>query len=246
MGQTSLRSDQCGRLNAGWRSLRAKALSRSTIREGDDDPAQGEEMSKRVRGRLPFKQSGEDVTIFPFARIINPERIIVGDSVIIDDFVFLMAGQETVIGSFVHLASFSSFLGGGRLVIEDFAGVSSGCRIYTGTDDFSGEGLTGPTIPSPFRAVVRSFVHIGRHAVVGANSVILPGVTLGEGCAIGANSLVNHDVEPWMVYAGVPARPLRPRRSDRIKFLEAELRKACYDSQGRYIPRRRRLGLEEA
>lgn len=196
--------------------------------------------------RHGFKRCGEDVAVFPAARIINPERIAVGNSVIIDDFVFLMAGEETVIGSFVHLASFSSFLGGGRLVIEDFAGVSSGCRIYTGTDDFSGEGLTGPTIPAPFRAVIRSFVHIGRHAVIGANSVVLPGVTVGEGCAVGANSLVNRDLEPWVIYAGTPVRPLRPRRRDRIEFLEAELRKLCFDNEGRYIPKRLRQGLAEA
>ena len=198
------------------------------------------EDSDNVAGRLGFRARGEDVQIYPRAHIVSPEVISIGDSVIIDDFVFLVGGVETRIGSFVHLASFSSLLGGGELVIEDFAGVSSGARIYTGTDDFHGESLTGPPVPAPFRTPVRTFVHIGKYAVVGANAVVLPGVTIGEGCTIGALSLVSRDCEPWTVCAGTPARPIKSRRRDRIEALERELRAQLYDTDGRYIPRRRR------
>lgn len=190
--------------------------------------------------RFAFASVGEDVQIFSRAHIVSPEVISIGDSVIIDDFVFLTGGAETRIGSFVHLASFSSFLGGGRLWIEDHAGVSSGSRIYTGTDDFLGESLTGPTIPDELRHPIRSSVRIGRHAIVGANCVVLPGVTIGEGCTVGALSLVSRDCEPWTVYAGSPARPIKARRRDRIEELERRLRESLYDSGGRYIPRRRR------
>ncbi len=51
--------------------------------------------------RLPFRACGEDVTIYPRAQIVSPEVITIGDSVIIDDFVFIMGGVETRIGSFV-------------------------------------------------------------------------------------------------------------------------------------------------
>jgi acetyltransferase-like isoleucine patch superfamily enzyme len=190
--------------------------------------------------RFAFRAIGEDVQIYSRAHVVSPEVISIGDSVIIDDFVFLTGGTETRIGSFVHLASFSSFLGGGTLWIEDFAGVSSGSRIYTGTDDFLGESLTGPTIPDAFRRPVRSAVRIGKYAVVGANCVVLPGVTIGEGCTVGALSLVNRDCEPWTIYAGSPARPIKARRRDRIGELERELRSNRYDSDGPYIPRRRR------
>ena len=194
-------------------------------------------MSETAGSRFAFRRCGADVTIFPWVRVVSPETISMGDSVIIDDFVLLMGGEETRIGSFVHLASFASFVGGGRLVVEDFAGISSGCRVYTGNDDYLGGCLTGPTVPSPFRVAQRSFVHVGRHAVVGANTVVLPKVTIGEGCAIGANSLVKSDCEPWTVYVGSPARPVRPRRRDRILELEAELRRTLYDASGHYIPR---------
>ncbi|HEY4229368.1 MAG TPA: acyltransferase [Thermoanaerobaculia bacterium] len=189
--------------------------------------------------RLALRACGEDVQIYPRAHIVSPETISIGDSVIIDDFVFLVGGAETRIGSFVHLASFSSYLGRGSLVIEDFVSVSSGARIYTGIDDFSGESLVGPGVPERWRRPERTFARIGKFAVVGANAVVFPGVTLGEGCAVGALSLVNRDCEPWTIYGGVPARPLKARRKDRVLELEADLRKHVFQG-GRYVPGARR------
>jgi len=190
--------------------------------------------------RYPFRACGEDVSIYPGAKIVSPETVSIGDSVIIDDFVFLVGGAETRIGSFVHLASFSSYLGRGRLVIEDFVSVSSGARLYTGIDDFLGGSLVGPGVPPPYRQPTRSFLHVGRHALVGANAVVFPGVTLGEGCAVGALSLVNKDCEPWTIYGGVPARPIKARPRERVLELEARLRRDLFDPEGRYIPSGRR------
>lgn len=184
---------------------------------------------------LKFKKVGQDVMIWPMAKIVSPEVISIGDSVIIDDFVFLMGGIRTAIGGFVHIASFTSITGGGEFVMEDFAGLSSGVRVYTGKDDYLGGCLTNPAVPYPYRVAVRSFVRIKKHAVIGSETVIFAGVTVGEGAAIGANSLVNRDCEPWMIYVGSPARPLRPRPRERILELEAELRLKAYDEEGRYI-----------
>lgn len=189
---------------------------------------------------LGFARVGHDVTVWPLAKVIAPERIAVGDSVIVDDFSLIMAGERTSIGSFVHIASFCSLVGGGELVMDDFSGLSGGVRVYTGNDDYLGNSLTNPTVPAPYRATIRSFVRVGRHAIVGANSVILPGVTIGEGASIGANSLVTRDCDPWTVYVGSPARPLKARPRERMLELEARLRAELYDAEGRYIPKARR------
>lgn len=186
---------------------------------------------------LGLAQVGHDVTIWPLAKIVSPEVISIGDSVIIDDFVFIVGGKKTIVGSFVHIASFASITGGGEFIIEDFAGVSSGTRIFTGDEDYVGGSLTGPTVPYPYRVPIRSFVHIKKHAILGANTVVLPGVSIGEGAAIGANSLIKEDCEPWTIYAGSPARPLRPRLREPILELEAQLRKELYDVNGDYLPR---------
>jgi galactoside O-acetyltransferase len=189
---------------------------------------------------IGLAEVGEDVAIWPQAKILLPERIAVGDSVIIDDFVFLSGGSTTRIGSFVHIASFASVVGGGEFVMEDFAGISSGTRVFTGNDDYGGGSLTGPTVPAPYRVPVRSFVRIERHAIIGANSVVLPGVIIGEGAVVGANSFVHRDCRPWTVYFGTPARAIKPRPRERMLALEAQLRQKLYDAAGRYIPRARR------
>jgi galactoside O-acetyltransferase len=100
--------------------------------------------------------------------------------------------------------------------------------------------MTNPAVPAPFRVPIRSFVRIGRHAIIGANTVILPGVVIGEGAVVGASSLVTKDCEPWTVYFGTPAKAIKKRPSERIRQLESELRRACYDATGRYIPKAKR------
>jgi galactoside O-acetyltransferase len=183
-----------------------------------------------------FHRIGADVQIWPAAKIVAPERITIGNSVIVDDFVLLIGGEETCIGDFVHIAAFSSLAGGGRLEMADFSGISGGVRIYTGNEQYDGSCLTNPTVPFPFRQPIRSYVRLERHAIVGANSVILPGVTIGEGAVVGANSLVHRDCKPWTVYIGTPATPLSVRPRDKILDLEKQLRSEVYDPSGAYIP----------
>lgn len=190
--------------------------------------------------QVPFGASGDDVTVWPQAKIVNAGAITVGDSVIIDDFALIIAGDPIDIGSFVHIASFVSIVGGSSLIIEDFVGLSGGVRVYTGNDDYLGGCLTGPTVPSPWRIARRAPVRVEKHAIVGANSVVLPGVTIGAGAAVGANSLVNRNLDPWTVYGGTPVRAIRERPRERMLQLEQDLRRTLYDTAGRYIPRRLR------
>ena len=58
--------------------------------------------------------------------------------------------------------------------------------------------------------------------IIAPNCVILPGVTIGEGAAIGALSLIKEDVEPWTVVAGIPARKIsdRPRTKSIDSYYE--------------------------
>jgi len=116
--------------------------------------------------QLNFNKIGQDVTIWENAKIINAEKIEIGDSVIIDDFVLLMGGRSTLMGSFIHISSFTSITGGGELVMEDFTTLSSGIRIFTGTDDFLGGSLVNSSVPHPYRLPIRTFVHIKKHAAV--------------------------------------------------------------------------------
>ncbi|KYJ86992.1 acetyltransferase [Sulfurovum riftiae] len=143
-----------------------------------------------------------NVKMFEFTKIIGVENIDFGKYIIIDDFVLIYAKNPINIGNYVHIASFTSISGGGEFVMGDFSAISSGCRIVTGTDDFKGYGFGNSTIANEFRNITTGKVSIGKFAIVGGNSVILPGVTIGEGTSVGAGSIVTKDLEPWGIYIG--------------------------------------------
>src|SRR5262245_43699546 len=175
-----------------------------------------------------WKSCGSNVVIYPLAKILRPENIVLGSNIIIDDFVFIGVQQELILGNHVHISSHASITGGGKCVVADFCCISSGARVLTGTDDFTGGGLTNSTIPLELRHVRRQTVVIESHAMIGVNAVILPGLRIGEGATVGAGSVVTKDLEPWTVHAGVPARPLRMR--DRDSVIRSERR--LYETYG--------------
>src|SRR5262245_38978246 len=106
----------------------------------------------------PFRRVGDNVKIYKMAVIVSPETMVLGSDIIIDDFVFIGSHQRLILGNHVHIASHASITGGGRVLVSDFSGISSGARLISGTDDFTDDGLTGPTIPPQFRQVHRGTI----------------------------------------------------------------------------------------
>ncbi len=174
--------------------------------------------------RFPFAACGDDVTIYGHTQILGAEAMRVGSHVIVDDFVFIDGRAGLTIGDHVHIAGFVSIIGQGECVLGDFAGLAAGTRLVTGTDIMDGSGLTGPTIPDEFRSVHRGRIEIGRHAVVGTNSVVHPDVTIGDGAIIGSGSVVTRDIPAWSIALGAPARVVGQRDQANVERLEAELR----------------------
>jgi len=172
-----------------------------------------------------FLYLGKDVCIWPQAKIVNSRMISIGHRSMIDDFTLLFAGEEPIyLGKFVHIAGHCTITGKGGLTMEDFSGLSHGVRIMTSDEDYSkGTCLTNPPIPAEFRTVRSARVTLKKHAIIGCNTVILPGVTIGEGCSVGALSLVMRDLPPWTVCAGWPARLIEKRPKDKILELTKDL-----------------------
>jgi dTDP-4-amino-4,6-dideoxy-D-glucose acyltransferase len=174
--------------------------------------------------QLGFAAVGTDVRLSRKCSVYGAARIHLGSNVRIDDFCVLSAGPGGIrIGSFVHLGAFSLITGAGEVVLEDFSGFSSRVSVYSSNDDYSGAALTNPTVPPQWTNVRSAPVRIGRHAIVGSGAIILPGVIVGEGAAIGALSLVRKDCEPFAVYFGSPARRIA-RRSRKLLDVEKALR----------------------
>ena len=63
-------------------------------------------------------------------------------------------------------------------------------------------------------------IRVGNNVFIGMDSIIMPGVTIGDNCVIGAGSLVSRDIPPGTVAAGVPAKPLKTVEEYRAKALE--------------------------
>lgn len=122
------------------------------------------------------------------------------------------------IGRNVHIAVGACFFGGGLIELEDYVGISAGVKVFTATEDLSGEYLTNPTVPAELTNPRVAPVRIGRHAVIGANSVILPGADVGEGSCVGALSLVKEPLAPWGIYAGIPARRIKDRSNHLLQL----------------------------
>ena len=59
-------------------------------------------------------------------------------------------------------------------------------------------------------------VIIGNDVWIGHNAIIMPGVTIGNGAIIGSGAVVTHDVSPYTVVVGVPAKPIKKRFNDEI------------------------------
>lgn len=168
---------------------------------------------------IGFRSFGKNVFISDKASIYNSGKIEIGNNVRIDDFCILSAGEGGIlVGNNVHIACYSSLIGHEKISLGDYANISSRVSIFSSSDDYSGEQMTSPMIPDEFKSVDHRPVAIGRHVVVGCGSVILPGVSLGEGCALGALSMVKEDCEDFGIYAGIPARKRGERHRGFLQF----------------------------
>ncbi|MDR5899470.1 acyltransferase [Halomonas vilamensis] len=170
--------------------------------------------------KFGFKEVGENVYISKKASIYNPSKIKIGNNVRIDDFCILSAGNGGIeVKSYIHIAAYVSLIGAGKITLNNFCNLSSRVSIYSSNDDYSGEFLTNPMVPNEFKNVTSKDVNIGKHVIIGSGSVVLPGVTLEEGVAIGALSLVNKSCEKFTIYAGSPISKLK-KRKENLKKLE--------------------------
>lgn len=173
--------------------------------------------------RLGLAGFGNNVLISNKASIYNPSKVSIGSNVRIDDFCVLSAGEGGIcIGNYIHIAVYSSLIGKGKIVLEDFCNLSSKVSIYSSNDDYSGEYMTNPMVPSKFTGVTHADVVISKHAIIGSGSVVLPGITLEEGVTVGALSLINKNCPAFGIYVGVPARRIGERKQ-RLLDLEQRL-----------------------
>ncbi len=142
-------------------------------------------------------QLGERLTTGRQVRLdafpIEPNRtvLVIGNDVQLNDSVHIGAVELVEIGDHTLIAS--------RVFITDHS---------HGVYDQPDAGSRPEVIPVD-RPIVARPVRIGRNVWLGEQVCILPGVTIGEGAVVGANSVVTQDVPPRTIAAGNPARVIR-------------------------------------
>lgn len=179
-----------------------------------------ENMGKNV---LPLlKKCGENVIIYPMSKVAEPENIEIGDNTRICDYCFIHPAAGVIkIGRYCDFEPFSQIWGVGVLNIGDFVDFGPGVTIMGQGYDYRTCGIMVGTVEQQHEKTIYSELNIGSHAYFGANSTVLHTVhNIGEGALIGANTLVNKDLDPWGVYVGVPAKKIgeRPKLAlDQVK-----------------------------
>ncbi len=171
-----------------------------------------------------LKKHGEDVYISAQVDIRRPKELEVGNHVAIDSFLYMTV--PALLGDYIHIGPSVSIIGGarGKFTMKGFNTLTTGCRVVCVSDQYRGEGLAGYGIPKEYQDPTSGDpVTIERFASVGVNSVIMPGVTVGEGCVIGAGSVVTKSTEPWSVYIGAPAKKVKDRPRDKMLAYASKL-----------------------
>ena len=152
---------------------------------------------------LGFKSIGQGCKISRNACFYGIDGISIGNNVRIDDFCIL-SGNITL-GSNIHISAYVALYGSKGIVMEDYTGISPYSAVFSAMDDFSGKHLVGPIHPEEFTDVQGGTVTIRKYSQIGCNSVVFPNLEIGEGCVVGACSMVRHSLLSWGIYYGVPA-----------------------------------------
>ncbi|MEB2285364.1 MAG: DapH/DapD/GlmU-related protein [Myxococcales bacterium] len=173
---------------------------------GDFDTLMRRALLRAIAARL-----GDGVHIDPGLGFVHAESFDIGDGVFIGAQAYIQGGSSGTccIGTRVWIGP-QAYLDARHLLIEDGAVLGPGVRVLGAAHT----GLPLATPPAASEAAPEP-VRIERAAEIGANAIVLPGVTIGRGSLIGAGAVVTRDVPPLAVVAGVPARVLRQRRRPR-------------------------------
>ena len=182
-------------------------------------------MGENIRQSLKF--CGEGVRLYPLCKMIRARKAELDNNCQLMDFVFIDAGNSLKIGKYSTLTWYCLIEGGANTYIGDRVFLGPGSKILTSTYKLNGY-YSIEHIPEECRGTDYGDITIKDDAYIGANCTILPGVTIGEGAVVGANALVNKDLEPWGIYVGSPCKKIgerekpTPERQEIIKEINWE------------------------
>lgn len=166
---------------------------------------------------IGFRSFGTNVKISRFSSIYSPELISVGDNVRIDDFCILSGNIN--LKNNIHISAYCALYGLAGIVLEDYSGLSPRCTLFSTSDDFSGEYLIGPHNLEEYTNVKTGQIKLNKYSQLGAGTIVLPSVEIGEGSVTGAMTLLNRSIGEWGIYIDIPAKRLKNRSENLLKYI---------------------------
>ena len=163
--------------------------------------------------RARCNKVGKRFSMIIMPHIIGHTQVEIGDHVSFSGKVGIMSGgvcenPRLILRDHVHISHMVSFTVNKEVIVDEGAMIASGCTIA----DSDGH-------PREYERRIKGLpptadeclpVYIGKHAWIGADCIVLKGVSIGEGAVIGANSVVVRDVPPFAMAAGSPAKVIIP------------------------------------
>lgn len=111
-------------------------------------------------------------------------------------------GKNTFFGDYVRMdTSYADMI-----YIGDYTHITSGCRLLCHQRDLTGYCVGDNAASLGYKT---GEIHIGKGVMVGMETIIMPGVTIGDGAIIGAGSIVTRDIPAWTIATGRPARVVK-------------------------------------
>jgi len=170
-----------------------------------DDPLNAS--MRAVIFRAAARRVGRGLSVGSGVGFKHVETFSIGDGVFIGAQAYLQGRFDGTfeIGDHVWIGP-QSYFDARDLILEDYVGWGPGAKVL-------GSAHTALPIDLPIIQTDLDIkpVRIQKWADIGTNAVILPGITVGQGAIVGAGAVVTHDVPPFSVVAGVPARVIRQR-----------------------------------
>jgi acetyltransferase-like isoleucine patch superfamily enzyme len=157
---------------------------------------------------------GVDSYIYRPRRIDGAACITIGERSSVDKFGWLSAlksyaGEQFTpaisIGNDVHVGRYTCITSIREIVIEDGCLLSE--HVYISDHGHGIDPQAGLLVDQ--KLISKGPVHIKAHTFIGYRACILPGVTLGRHCVVGANSVVTTSFPDYSMIAGVPARLIK-------------------------------------
>lgn len=153
-----------------------------------------------------LKSVGEDVSFDDCCQVLSPDKVTIGSDVHFYRGVYLSpCGTHIDIGSHTHFAPYGVLYG--PLTIGTHCAVAAHVVFAS-----VGHGYDRTDIPMVEQPTTKAEIVLENDVWIGANAVIIGGVTIGEGSIVGAGSVVTKDVPPYSVVGGTPARVIRNRK----------------------------------